>query len=109
MLLGAYDGTGGGSLNYSGTNTMSGITGTIASSGGVININSGGTLTMANSQIKLASGVSISLESGANLVLDNSTLSGTGITVPSGAHADSEGQQLCQRHHYGAVRRHADL
>ena len=64
---------------------MSGITGTIASSGGVININSGGTLTMANSQIKLASGVSISLESGANLVLDNSTLSGTGITVPSGA------------------------
>lgn len=85
MLLGAYDGTGGGSLNYSGTNTMSGITGTIASSGGVININSGGTLTMANSQIKLASGVSISLESGANLVLDNSTLSGTGITVPSGA------------------------
>ena len=40
---------------------------------------------MANSQIKLASGVSISLESGANLVLDNSTLSGTGITVPSGA------------------------
>lgn len=85
MLLGAYDGTGGGSLNYSGTNTMSGITGTIASSGGVININSGGTLTMANSQIKLASGVSISMKSGANLVLDNSTLSGTGITVPSGA------------------------
>ena len=84
MLLGAYDGTGGGSLNYSGTNTMSGITGTIASSGGVINI-TGGTLTMANSNIKLASGVSISLESGANLVLDNSTLSGTGITVPSGA------------------------
>ena len=84
MLLGAYDGSGGGSLNFSGTNIMSGITGTIASSGGVINI-TGGTLTMANSNIKLASGVSISLESGANLVLDNSTLSGTGITVPSGA------------------------
>ncbi len=84
MLVGAYPSGGGGSLNYSGTNTMSGIAGTIAGPGGVINVKSG-TLTVKDSTIKLAESVGISVASGANLVLDGSALSGAGITVSNGA------------------------
>ena len=85
MLIGNYGKAGAGTLNLDGDNTFSEIKGTIsgATSGSVINVNSG-TLTVKDSTIKMANNIAFIVKEGATLALENSTLYNSKVVVESG-------------------------
>ena len=87
MLVGDYNGTGKGTLNFSGTNNQfNGVTGTIAGAkdGTPSEINISGTLTVTNSTIKMAQNIAFIVKKDATLTLQNSTLYNSKVVVESG-------------------------
>lgn len=83
LLIGGYPQGGAGTLNFTGTCYIYNITGAIAggNNNSVINVNSGSTLTIANSNITLQDGIKFVVKEGATLKFEGCTIPDDGIKV----------------------------
>ena len=83
LLIGGYPQGGAGTLNFTGTCNIFNTTGAIAggNNNSVINVNSGSTLTIANSNITLQDGIKFVVKEGATLKFEGCTIPDDGIKV----------------------------